>query len=87
LPFCFTIHRLLYGYEAMNCCDDYGQCTRSKDCPARASNMQSHDQEPDKIPIEWIYKNEWVIAVSQTIVSALLGLALIAAIVFLSWRP
>jgi hypothetical protein len=28
----------------MNCCDDYGNCTRSKDCPARPAMLDLADR-------------------------------------------
>lgn len=43
-----------------NCCDDYGQCTRGKDCPARPAMLiekNSDGSNPDahsNPPWDWI---------------------------------
>ena len=69
----------------MNCCNDQGQCTQAHGCPARMSKMPAHDREPNNLPDDWVTGYHWVYEAIRTAVTAIIGLALIGAIVYLSW--
>jgi hypothetical protein len=84
---CQPVYRLLYGYEAMNCCDANGQCIQGKDCPARATNTSCNEIDETIDPSERITVYDWIMDAIHTAVSAILGAALIGAVFYLSWKP
>jgi hypothetical protein len=71
----------------MNCCDDYGQCTRNKNCPARATNTPCNEIYETIDQSERITVYDWIMDAIHTAVSAILGMAIIGAVVYLSWKP
>lgn len=67
----------------MNGCNDQGQCTHG--CPCRVSKMPDYDKEPNNLPDDWVTGYHWVYEAIRTAVTAIIGLALIIAAVYLAW--
>lgn len=58
-----------------NCCNDYGQCTQGKDCPARATNKPYWHDEFDDADSDFI-DALGLIAVALTIIAIIIAVYL-----------